>query len=246
MTEARTPATKLGRRHAWLAAVGAVLAVAAALLVLAFLEGDLGEEFGDVEGFVGYVISHYGAPASILLVYVEETGVPLPVPGDVYVAYLGSLARGSQLELVAAWLAIVIAVTAGATNLYLAARKWGHNLVANRYAHLLHLDQGRLDVVEGWFGRWGAVAIIFGRHIPGFRIPITVMAGIFEVRYRVFAPSVALSTGVWAAVWLYLGSRYGPSVVHAFGRHTWLYAVVVAALALVVAIVAVRAYRASR
>lgn len=245
MMEADRRATTLGRRHAWLAAAGAVLAIAAGVLVFAFLEGDLGEEFGDLGGFARFVISRYGAPASILLVYLEETGIPLPVPGDVYVAYLGSLAHGSWVDLAAAWLAIVVAVTAGATNLYLIARRWGHRLVANRYSHLLHLDPERLERVERWFARWGAVAIIFGRHIPGFRIPITVMAGIFEVRYRVFAPSVAVSTGVWAAVWLFLGSRYGPSVVHAFGRHSWLYAIGVALLAIVVAALAVRAWRTS-
>lgn len=233
------------RRHARLLALAGIAGIALVVLVVAFLEGDFGEEFGDVAGFAGYLTRRFGVPASLLLLYVEETGIPLPVPGDVYVVYLGSAARNSAIALAGAWMAVVLAVTAGSTNLYLISRRWGHRLVANRFAHVLHLDQGRLEQVEGWFGRWGAVAIIFGRHIPGFRIPVTVMSGIFEVRYRVFAPSVAVSTGVWAAVWIWLGSRYGVAVVHTLGRHTWIYAVVAAAVAIAVGVIGVRVLRAA-
>jgi membrane protein DedA with SNARE-associated domain len=235
-----------GRRHASLAALAGAAAITAVLLVYAILEGDLGSEgFGGLGGLVGEITSRFGASASIALLYIEESGLPLPVPGDVYVAYLGSLAQDSAIEFVTAWLAIVLAVTAGATNLYLVAQRWGHRLVTHRLAPVLHLDEERLRRVELWFNRWGALAVILGRHIPGCRIPITVVAGIFHLQYRVFAPSVAVSTAVWAGIWLWLGAQYGPSVVHVLGRHTWMYAVVLAVIAVAVGLIAVRAWRAS-
>lgn len=234
------------RRHARLLAVLGVVAVAAVLLVVAFLEGDFGEDVGELPRLVMGLIKRFGAPASLALLYIEESGIPLPVPGDVYVVYLGSLARGSLLELVAAWLGVILAVTAGASNLYLLSRRWGHRLLTSRFGTLLHIEPERVETVEHWFNRWGAVVVIFGRHIPGFRIPITVMAGIFEVPYRVFAPSVMVSTGIWAGIWIYLGARYGPSVGHLLGRNRWLYFVAVAVIVLVVAAVLVRAWRLSR
>src|SRR5712692_1588523 len=44
----------------------------------------------------------------------------------------------------------------------------------------------RLERAERWFERYGVLAIIFSRHIPGFRVPITVAAGVFKIRYQVF------------------------------------------------------------
>jgi len=43
----------------------------------------------------------------------------------------------------------------------------------------LHLTPQRLERAEGWFVRWGAWALIFGRHIFGLRVPLTVAAGTY-------------------------------------------------------------------
>jgi len=67
------------------------------------------------------------------------------------------------------------------------------------------------------------LAIIFGRHIPGFRIPITVACGVFRIPYRVFAPSVAVSTAIWAGVVLYIGVNFGPKFENLLRAHTSLY-----------------------
>ena len=234
------------RRRTRLAALAAAAVIAAVLLGYALLESDLlGEGFGDLENLRSAFTSRFGSAASVVLLYIEESGLPLPVPGDVYVAYLGSTARDSLIGVVAAWLAIVLAVTAGATNLYLISRRWGHRLVEHRLAPVLHLDEQRLQRAERWFKRWGALAIIFGRHIPGCRIPITAVAGIFQVPYGVFALSVGVSTAIWAGIWLWLGAVYGPSVVHVLSGHRWLYAILVAIIAVAVGAIVVRAWRVS-
>ena len=76
----------------------------------------------------------------------------------------------------------------------------------------MHLDERRFEKTRGWFDRWGVWAIIFGRHIPGFRIAITVIAATMGVPYRVFVPSVAISTAIWAAVGLWLGATVGEAI----------------------------------
>jgi membrane protein DedA with SNARE-associated domain len=73
----------------------------------------------------------------------------------------------------------------------------------------VHLSPERLERAEKWFARYGVLAIIFGRHIPGFRVPITLAAGVFRVRYPVFAASVAVSTAIWAGVFLIVGINFG-------------------------------------
>jgi len=220
--------------------------VALVLLLVAVLEGDFFEEFGDVGGIARTVVSRFGAPGAVLLLYIEESGVPLPIPGDVWVVYLGTHAAGSTGLLVAAWLAIIAAVVAGSSNLYLLSRRYGHRLIEHRLGRLLHLTPASLAAAERGMRRWGALMVIFGRHVPGFRIPITVVAGTLGLPYRTFAPSVAISSGIWAGVWLVLAVHFGAQAIHLLSGRRTVYVVGVALLVLAVAVVAARAWSRSR
>ncbi|MGI8563588.1 MAG: DedA family protein [Candidatus Dormibacter sp.] len=223
---------------------GLPLAIALLVIAIALLEGDLPEAVRDITRAVRGFVNRAGPIASIALLYVEESGVPLPVPGDVYVIYLGHQAGFQLLKWVGAWLAVITAVTAGATNMYLIARRWGRRLVKGRLGVAIHLNPERLHKAEGWFQRWGALAIIFGRHVPGMRIPITVASGIFQVHYPTFAGSVAVSTAIWAGVWLFLGARYGGRVSTFLGHHAWTTPLFIAGVLLLGLYVGVRALRA--
>mgnify|MGYP001791731348 CR=1 FL=1 len=88
------------------------------VLVVAYLvaEGNLTEGFVDLRDWFYWFFRHYGAPGSLGLLYVEESGLPLPVPGDVYVVYLGHLAQASVPPLVQTWPATIPAAPPGSTN----------------------------------------------------------------------------------------------------------------------------------
>src|SRR5207245_8297585 len=115
----------------------------------------------------------------------EESGVPLPAPGDVFVLYVGAHVPRNLVAWVSAWLGLILAVVLGATNLFFISRRFGRKLVESNFSEAIHLSPERLARAERWFDQYGVLAIIFGRHIPGFRVPITVAAGIFRIRYPV-------------------------------------------------------------
>jgi len=69
--------------------------------------------------------------------------------------------------------------------------------VEGRLGLLLHITPERPSSAERAFNRWGVVALVFGRHIIGRRVPLTVTAGILRIPYEVFASSVAVSSVVW-------------------------------------------------
>jgi membrane protein DedA with SNARE-associated domain len=78
--------------------------------------------------------------------------------------------------------------------------------------------------------RWGVLAVIFGRHIPGMRIPITVLAGIVRFPYPLFVGGVAISTAIWAGFFLAVGIRLGPAVEGLTHPHGLIWLAIIVAL----------------
>jgi membrane-associated protein len=214
-----------------LTAGGIALLAVVAFIVIAFLEGDI----PDLDlSLPANILQGKGWIGATALLYAEESGVPMPVPGDFFVMYVGRATGGKLLPLLGAWLLLITAVVLGATNLYLLSRRFGRRWAEGRLGRLLHLTPERLLRAEQAFHRWGVLAIVFGRHIPGFRVPITVVAGTLRTPYPVFAASVAVSTAVWAGVFLIVGVTVGDKVSAFLAAHRGTYWVVGAVVAVVV------------
>lgn len=203
------------------ATVGAILL--GALIVMAILEGDLPEVYHASARGMRQFFAHYTYLPGYGLLYLEESGVPLPAPGDVFVMYVGVHIPRNFFAWLIAWLGLILIVVLGATNLYFISRRFGTRLVHSQFAEYVHLNPERLARAEQWFKKYGVLAIIFGRHIPGFRVPITVASGVFGVKWRVFAASVAVSTAIWAGVMLTLGLTIGPRLALLLRAHGWVY-----------------------
>jgi membrane protein DedA with SNARE-associated domain len=161
--------------------------------------------------FLVQLIVAHKALAIFTVIALEEIGVPLPLPGDVFIAYSGHLVARHRIGVGSAFLAIVLGSMLGSSILYYAARRYGQPFV-HRYGPYMHVKQKRLDRVEQWFRRWGPVVIVLGRHIPGMRMVISVFAGVFGVTYPVFLASVAVSSSIWAAIFLALGFRFSRQI----------------------------------
>jgi membrane protein DedA with SNARE-associated domain len=210
--------------------------IAAAIVVSAILQGDVPDVVMSGMRWIGHILHRYSYVGSYGLLYLEESGVPLPAPGDVFVMYVGAHVPRAVGSWVLAWLGLIGVVVLGATNLFYISRRFGRRLANGRFADLVHLSPERLQRAERWFEQYGVVAIIFGRHVPGFRVPITVAAGVFRVRYPLFAASVAVSTAIWAGVVMFIGINFGPRMEAFLRLHRemfWLWAAVVVVMVIV-------------
>src|SRR5207302_1451868 len=142
--------------------------VLAAVIVMAVLEGDLPELFQDTfRGLRTFYGQHTYLPGYALL-YIEESGIPLPAPGDVFVMYVGVHIPRNIAAWLVAWLGLIFVVVLGATNLFFVSRRFGTRLVHSRFAEYVHLNPERLAKAHGWvYFIWGAivVALIGGMYL---------------------------------------------------------------------------------
>ena len=143
-----------------------------------------------------------------LYVGIEEVGIPFPVPADTLIILMGyQVFRGEANPFVV--LAVVVgAATLGASIQYWLGRYFGSRLI-NRLRGRLGLTQERQQRAERWIRQYQVPGVILLRLIPGFRVILTLVAGVSRVDFRLFVPSVAISALIWASLFMGLGWALG-------------------------------------
>jgi membrane-associated protein len=174
---------------------------------------------------------HYAGLFGIILV--EEAGVPLPVPGDLFIAAMGVLAHRQGAAFLPTVAVVTAATVLGATVLFLISRHAGRPLlvkVARRFGY----SEVREARLEGWLLRHGAVAVVAGRHVPGLRIVMTVVAGVLRLPPATFVLGTFLAGMLWGALYFWIGYGLGAAWREAAtrGLQGWVAAAGAAALGL--------------
>lgn len=167
------------------------------------------------------------------LVFVEEAGVPLPISCDLLLIYVGYLVAQGMVQP-----ALILGLVLGAASLgallpYGAARYGGLPLV-RRFGRVVRLSEQRLARVERWLTRHRGRAIVFGRQVPGGRVPTSVMSGLFGVPVVPFVALTALGSVFWAGLFILVGVRFGAqfaAVIAAPPRLPWPVLLLVAGIA---------------
>ncbi len=139
-----------------------------------------------------------------IYVGIEEAGVPFPVPADTAIFFMGIQVFRGEANPFAVVAIVVIAATIGASFLYWVSRLVGPRVI-DRFGGALHITPERHARAERLFHRYQVPAIVIGRLIPGFRVVITVVAGVARGNFLVFLPSAAFSALIWALIYMTLG-----------------------------------------
>jgi len=150
----------------------------------------------------------HGYIVILVIMVIEEAGVPAPIPGDgllLFAGYLSSIGRLSFAESLAT---VVIGALVGATILYWVARRGGRALV-HRYGRLLRIEERRLDQLRDLFERLGPVGPGVARLVPGLRIYTSALAGLARIPYPVFVLNVLWAALVWGLAFMLLGYYFG-------------------------------------
>jgi membrane protein DedA with SNARE-associated domain len=142
---------------------------------------------------------------------IEESGVPLPVPGDLVIAYYGWRAAGDPWEIAQTILTCAAASTAGTQIPYWLSRRFGRT-VTERAAYWLDVDMAKIERLFAWIDRHGFGAVLLARLIPGLRVAVSLVAGTARVPPHEFAAGVFVAGAIYWTLWVMLGVIVGPRV----------------------------------
>lgn len=144
---------------------------------------------------VAHFIGNYGYIAIFLLIFLQEIGVPNPVPNEIVLLFSGSLGATGILSFPIVFLIVVSADILGALLLYVVFYTYGHRLLSKIPLPISKRKLGQLTEGISRRGWWG---VFLGRLLPFFRGYASVVAGVTRMKFSVFSTSVVSSALVWS------------------------------------------------
>jgi membrane protein DedA with SNARE-associated domain len=153
----------------------------------------------------------YGIVVVSLLLFLKSAGLPIPLPGDLFMLVIGSVSAQQGVPLGIAWVSFSVAIFSGVMVLFAVIRHYGRRRVS-QYGHFVGLTDERIEQAEGQIRRRGWRAVAVGRLVPGVRLATAVAAATFDVRPTTFATAAAVSAMAEVGVCLVIGATLGPSI----------------------------------
>jgi membrane protein DedA with SNARE-associated domain len=86
---------------------------------------------------------------------------------------------------------------------------WGGRELIERHGSKVHLSPERFDRAHRWSERYGPLAVLVSRLIPGGRLVFPYAAGLAEMSYLKFIAFAGLGSIAWAAGLGFLGRQVG-------------------------------------
>jgi energy-coupling factor transport system substrate-specific component len=147
-----------------------------------------------------------------VLMFFEETGVPLPfAPGDLVLAIGGIAVAGGRVNPVLLVSAVAITITVGAIIGRSVAEWLGWDRLM-RIAEPLRA-RGALERAANLLQRGGWRAVFTARLIPGLRIYTTQVAGVSRMPLRTFVAGLLPANAVYIAGFVGLGAAFGRPIL---------------------------------
>jgi membrane protein DedA with SNARE-associated domain len=155
--------------------------------------------------FSAYILK-YGYIAIFSLVFLQEIGVPNPVPNELVLLFSGYLISIGKLDFLTVWMTVAAADTIASSLLYMTFYYFGQRLL-QKWPQLI--STSTLDYLTTRIShqdRWG---IYVGRLMPFIRGYTAVAAGLLKISPGIFLPAVLVSALTWSGGYVIAGKLLG-------------------------------------
>ncbi|HEY7780708.1 MAG TPA: DedA family protein [Ktedonobacterales bacterium] len=188
-------------------------------------------------------VSRYGYVGVAGILCAQDLGLPTIVPGAVVLIFAGYLASVGMLNPVAAGLVATLGCVAGASTVFGLARLGGEAFF-RLFGRMLHVTPEQHARLEAFLRRWGLLAWLGIRFLPGLRAATSVVTGFGGMRYREFGLLTVAASLIWSYTFILVGMLLGRNWRAASGVVVRAGPIALAAVVVVLAaVVAVHMYR---
>jgi membrane protein DedA with SNARE-associated domain len=151
-------------------------------------------------------IASYGLLAVFVLMVGESCGFPFP--SEVIMPTSGLLAATGHMNLAAAIVAGAVANLVGSLIAYGVAARFGEPLLLGP-GRFIGIRRHHLEMADGWFRRWGLLAVLVGRVLPVIRTYISFPAGLARIDLARFSVLTLVGALPWCAALAIVGYVLG-------------------------------------
>ncbi|HYH78926.1 MAG TPA: DedA family protein, partial [Longimicrobium sp.] len=131
-----------------------------------------------------------------------------PVPADMVALFGGFLAGQGVGNPIAMFLVVWVGNVSTALLMYWVGRKHGMRFFQGRLGRKL-LQPRQMEKLSKFYERRGTIVIFISRFLPMFRAVVPIFAGTSNVPFWRAAIPMALASGLWYGVVVYLGATAG-------------------------------------
>ncbi len=155
-------------------------------------------------------INHYGYAAIFVLVFLQEIGVPNPVPNELVLMFSGYLTSTGALSLLAVLITAIVADALGATILYITFYFFGGYILSHK-PKWLPLPMAKIDRLSVKVSSGGGLISIFlGRITPFIRGYISVISGLLKIKPGKYLPLILITAIMVSGAYIMAGRLLGP------------------------------------
>src|SRR5262249_2293604 len=164
--------------------------------------------------FSSYILK-YGYMAIFSLVFLQEIGVPNPLPNELVLLFSGYLTSIGKLDFTIVLITVITADTIGSSVLYMAFYYFGQRVLQKWPRVIPTTKLAYLTARVSHKNRW---SIYVGRHIPFLRGYTAVAAGLLKIPPGIFLPAILLSALTWSGGYVIAGKLLGHEYVHVVSK----------------------------
>lgn len=156
--------------------------------------------------FVTETIRSGGLVGVTVLMGIESACIPLP--SELIMPFAGYVFGSGPWGLVGVATAGAVGCNLGSVLAYWIGAKGGRPMV-ERYGRWVLMNHHDLDLMTGFFARWGAIAVLVGRLLPVVRTFIAFPAGIAKMPQLRFHIYTFVGSWPWCFALAYAGMKLG-------------------------------------
>jgi membrane protein DedA with SNARE-associated domain len=156
-----------------------------------------------------YYVTRYGYLAILILVFLQEIGMPNPFPNELLLIFSGYLSFKGLLYLQFIILTAISADFIGTSLLYFLFYRTG-NAILQKKPKWIPISTSMINRLSSKISSGGLFSIYIFRLTPFTRGYTSVITGLIQVKPRVFLPIAFISGLTWASVYVLTGHLIGP------------------------------------